>query len=275
MTLWARRLTLNYKKAFYLVVFCNYAIIALIGIALAIIANHGSLPALPTPSSYIYLIGVGIFIPLSWLLGYKLIAIVGASNGVIAGLASFVITALFGVVLLGESISLAFIIGCIFLLLGMYISLRIQPDEKHKNSSSLVLKVSLVMGSALAIAVGLLCEKEAITALGVWSYSAYGWGMQFVGATILLFILGRQELKKIPTGLIKNSLFIGLLSSIAGGLFIYALSKGTLSSTMMATSAKATLTVVLAAIFLKERNNIPTRILALCVSIVGLVFVLS
>ena len=114
MTLWARRLTLNYKNAFYIVAFCNYAVIALIGTGLAIITSHG-LPSLPTSSSYIYLLGVGIFIPLSWLLGYKLISIVGASNGVIAGLASFVITAIFGVIFLNETVSIPFIIGCVFL----------------------------------------------------------------------------------------------------------------------------------------------------------------
>ncbi|MFZ1483985.1 MAG: hypothetical protein WAS36_03150, partial [Candidatus Saccharimonadales bacterium] len=108
----------------------------------------------------------------------------------------------------------------------------------------------------------------------VWQYARFGWFMQFVCASVLVAVVGRKEFTHLNSDTIKKALFLGLLTSVAGGLYILALSLGTLSGTMLATSAKITLTSVLAYVFLRERNALGLRLLALVISIAGMWLIL-
>ena len=157
---------------------------------------------------------------------------------------------------------------------AIYISFSINADEKHKQVGSIWLKTSLIFGVATLTALGLIFEKKAISSIGYSSYYCYGWGMQCLGAFVIMLALGRDELRSISVKTAKYGLSIGLLTVITGSLFVYALSKGALSSAILFTSSKISITVVLAAILLKERNDFAKRILALLLSLAGLVLIL-
>ena len=117
-------------------------------------------------------------------------------------------------------------------------------------------------------------EKMAINQLGPWHYMAYGWLMQFVGVLALFLLFGRSEMKHMNIVIAKKATLLGAITSVAGLLYVYALSKGSLSYTVVAISGKSALVLVLAAIFLKERNQMQFRILAFITVVVGLVLIL-
>lgn len=272
--LWARKVSLVNKNTFFSTGFFSYLVVALLGITVGLYHNGYKIPALPNGNIYWLLLGIGVFIPISWLLQYKLISIVGAANGMIANTTNFVTTAFFGFIFLGEIITPLFFAGSLLMLTATYISFSIKADTKHKNTASIQTKFLLIFGASIALALGLLFEKQSIDLLGVWNYVFYGWSIQLVGATVIWFIYGRKEIKRVNTKVAKYGLSLGVLVAISGLLFVYALSMGTLSSTIMAVSAKIALTTVLAVILLKERNDIGKRALALMLSIAGMMMIL-
>lgn len=269
MTLLSRRITLSARKVFFGIALISYFMIALMGFLYALTALHTA-PAIPAFHAWRYLLIEGICIPTAWLIQYRTISYIGAGNAVVVSTLNTVSAALAGILFFRDPLSAGFVFGGLCIITGALASLRLPADTQHHTSSSLLKKSSLVIAGALFFAIGMAAEKEAITIIGVWDYATYGWGMQLVGATILFSIFGRHELPHLSGFVIKRGALLGVVTSIAGGLYIYALSKGSLSHTMIASSGKIAITVLLAAIFLGERNNFKTRVLAFWLSIIGL-----
>lgn len=275
MTIWYRIVSIKNKNKFFLLSFVVYGVVALVGLMLALASFRGVLPSFPSGSARWYLIGEGILIPLSWLAQFKLLTLIGAANIAIAQTINFVTVALFGFLFLGDTLSSHILLGGTLLIAGVIIAFSIKRDEKIKKNAPLVIKVGLLLVSSLSLAGGLMFEKLAIDSISVWSYSFYGWGMQFVGAAILLIIFGRKEIAKTNSSFWPQALIAGLLTALAGALFIFSLSKGLLSVIILAASAKVALTSILAIWLLKERNNIKRRILAISVTITGLIIIFN
>jgi len=274
MTMFTRRLTLSTKQVFFGVGVASYFMVALCGLVFSLIYND-ALPMQPSTSAWVYIIIEGLCIPAAWFIQYKLIGYIGAGNTITVSTLNTISTAILGVLFLNEGLSTNFIIGAFFIITGTLITLHIRPDIDHRSSASFTLMLVLIIAGATLFATGMYFEKVAISTIGVWNYSAYGWGMQLVGAAILFILFGRKEIPYLNRGIIKNGLLLGFITSIAGGLYIYALSLGSLSHTIVATSGKVAITVFLAAVFLKERNNLLLRITAFILSMVGLWLVVS
>ena len=271
MTVFTRRLTLFDNKLFFIIGAVSYGTIAVAGFAYSLIFG-GHLPHVPIGHAWLYLIAEGICIPASWLLQYKIISKLGASNAVIVATLNNIGAALMGFVFLGDRFSLTFFLGAAFVLASIVIAFRIQPDTSHHKSLSLSSKALLVGGMVAFFSIGMIAEKQAISLIGVWNYAGFGWGLQFCGALILCLIYGWREVPFVTTATVRKALLLGLITSVAGGLYIYALSLGTLSNTIVAASGKIALTTLLAAIFLKERNALGLRLIAFGLSVVGLIF---
>lgn len=269
MTMFTRRLTLSIKQVFFGIGVASYFMVALCGLIFSLIYNHG-LPALPSTDAWVYIFIEGLCLPASWLTQYKLIGYIGAGNAVTATTLNMISAALLGVWFLNEGLSVSFIIGALFIIAGMLITLRINPDIEHHLRAPFIVVFALVIAGAMLFAVGIYSEKIAINTIGAWNYSAYGWGMQLIGAAFLFILFGRKEIPHINRQVIKNGLLLGLITSVTGGLYVYALSVGSLSHTVVAASGKVAITVFLAAVFLKERNNMVFRITAFLLSMVGL-----
>jgi len=94
-------------------------------------------------------------------------------------------------------------------------------------------------------------------------------------ASLYMIIFGRHELSNLKKKTFRQGVFLGFTVALAGVFFVYALSMGTLSQSVMVAGSKLLLTTVLAAIFYKERNDILKRMIALLLSIIGLLLILS
>lgn len=273
MTIWYRKISLWHKGTSLTLSVVVYFCIFCVGTILALISNDGSLPPLPTGSARLYLLGVGFLIPASWLAQYILLSHVGASTVAVAQTINFLMVAVFGFAFLGDPMGKYVLLGGLLLILGVIVALSIQSVGKHKDTLRIRYRLLLVLAASLCLAGGLMFEKLAIDSIGVSSYAFYGWMMQFIGAVILFLIFGRKEVKSLVVSFWPKAIFAGLLTATAGGLFIYSLSKGLLSSIILSGTAKVALTSFFAIWLLKERNDIKRRLLALSLAIAGLIVI--
>ena len=268
-----RKYSLLYPKIHFIPVISIYICVAAVGVITAIghtFVSGSQLPLINDYSNLWPLVGVGIFIPLSWTIQFRIIRYIGASNTAVALMTNYLAASVFAVVLLKESISTIFIVGSFFLLCGVVVSSFVRPDTKHKQRVSKLKIISLILLMSLSFGFGIMCEKIAIDDANVWTYIMYGWLSQLIGASIIIGIAGKKEIAKVTWPQARHGLLIGLLGALAGLTFVGALSISQLSNTVMATSAKVTLTAFLAAFLLKERNQIFLRILAIVLAIIGL-----
>lgn len=274
MTMYTRQLSLSVKKVFFGVAVLSYIAVASAGWIYSSIAS-GAHITLPASGVWPYLLIEGICIPAAWLIQYKLISYIGASNAVIVTTLNTLVTALAGILFLHDTLTLTFVIGGALVLGGVLIALRLQPDTIHKTRAPLVLKVGLTVVGALLFGAGMYAEKVAVNDMGAWDYMGFGWSMQAVGALTLFMLFGKAELKHMKRIAIRKGFILGILTSIAGALYIYAVSIGSLSHTIIAVSGKTVLVMALAALFLHERNAWPQRLLAFVLTAVGLMLILS
>jgi drug/metabolite transporter (DMT)-like permease len=274
MTILTRRLSLQNRQLFFVVGFVVYAVVALMGVVYSFLFGVDRSFS-PSAEAWSLMIPASIGIVTSWLLLYRAISIVGASNAVLISMVNYIATALLGYFILGETISSTFVLGAGLILTSIWIAFSVRPDSSHRSHVSVTAKILLVAAMAVAFSFGMLFEKQAIDIMGVWEYARYGWFMQFVCASVLVAIVGRKEFRHLNKPTLQKALLLGVLTSVAGGLYILALSLGTLSGTMLAASAKIALTAVLAYVFLRERNALGLRVLALAISIVGMWLILG
>lgn len=273
LAIWVRHVSINSRKLAFSIGFISYTCIAVMGIIYSVLYQK-SLPSVPNGMVWLYIFAEGILLPACWVLHFKLVSHIGASNGVVASTFYGLGTAFLGIILLGERLNLAFFIGTLLILGAVFISLNIKPDDSHPISATFSTKALLLLGALVSFSFGMFFEKKAINLIGAWDYAVFGWTMQFIGAGILYAIFGRGEIPKLTKKVVKNAAIVGVLTSIAGILFVLALSKGTLSHTIVANSGKIALTLVLAAIFLHERNNMLLRFGAFSLAILGIFFIL-
>ena len=181
-----------------------------------------------------------------------------------------------GILLLDEPLTVGLFVGAMLLLSGVYLALSVNGRHVKKNNVTLAKKLYLLCMSALLLSIGLLFEKLAINSIGVWDYAMFGWAAQGAGAVILFSIFGRQELGLQRTARFWRYAFVaGLLTTLTGSLFIYALSTSMLSSVVLASTAKITLTSVLAFWLLKERTYLGKRIAAVALAVCGLLAIFA
>lgn len=272
MTLFTRRIAITTKHVYFGLGILLYGGVFIVGALLSIVANQGT-PTPPQGIAWFYVLLEGLCIPASWYFQYRLIGYLGAGNAVIVGVINMIGAALMGIFFLHDPLSITFILGSLLVISSAAVALRIQPDSKHHEPASINTKIIAVLASALFFSLGMFFEKQAIGSIGVWNYAFYGWGMQFVFAIIYFLIFGLKERALINKSLIIKGLTLGFITSIAGALYIYALSKGSLSHTIIALNGKIALTMVLAMLFLNERNAMKRRLLAFGLSVVGITLV--
>lgn len=269
MTLFTRRVSLASRRVFFGMGVLSYCMVAVMGFVYSLLYHHG-LPVAPTARTWLYIFIEGFCIPLAWLVSYKTISYIGAGNAVVVSTVNTTATALMGIVFLHDALTPVFVGGAALILGGALASLHLSPDASHHARASFKWKLLLVASGAVFFATGMFAEKLAINSMGAFNYTTFGWGMQLVGAALIFLLFGRRELPHVTAAIVRKGLLLGTITSIAGGLYVYALSLGSLSHTIVATSGKLAITVFLAAIFLHERNDLRIRIGALFISLAGL-----
>lgn len=273
MTLYMRRISLSIRQVFFGVAVLSYAIIAVAGWMYAVIMSDNI--QLPPRDIWWLLVIQGVAIPGSWLVQYRLIKYIGASNAVIVTTLNTLAAAAAGVMLLGEAIDWRFVLGAVMIVGGILMALGLRADTEHTASLPFSVKVLLALTGAGLFAVGMFAEKSSVDSIGAWQYMGFGWSMQAIGSLTLFALFGRSEIRHIDRSVMRRAGALGVLTSIAGGLYVYALSLGTLSQTVIATSGKAAVVMVFAALFLHERNALHIRLMAFVLTMCGLWLVLG
>lgn len=271
MTIFTRKLSLLDRKLFFVIGCASYGMVAVIGLLVSWVFSPAHL-VFPAANAWPFLITEGVCIPVSWLLQYKIIQTFGAGNAMLITMLNYVGTAALGFLFLNESFSRTFLLGLICILASIWFAFKVQPDSEHKGRDISLATVFPIICMVATYSVGMLAEKQAINVIGVWDYARYGWFLQFAMAAVLLAVYGRKEIKHVTSEKIGRGIILGLLTSLAGVLYIYALSIGSLSGTIIAASGKIALVMFLAALFLKERNSVGMRTAALLLAITGLLF---
>lgn len=271
MTIFTRKLSLLDRKLFFVIGCASYGMVAVVGLLVSWMLGPTHL-GFPAGNAWWFLITEGVCIPVSWLLQYKIIQYFGAGNAMLITMLNYVGTASFGFVVLHEAFSVTFLIGLACILASIFLAFKVQPDSEHKVRAGYMAVLLLIVSMVVTYSVGMLAEKQAISDIGVWDYARYGWFLQFVMAAALLLLYGRKEIPHVTSEKVRGGLILGFLTSMAGVLYIYAVSIGTLSGTIIAASGKIALVMFLAALFLKERNVLGLRAAALVLAITGLAF---
>lgn len=275
MSLLARRYTLLNKRAYFSIVAIMYITIFVFGLFANFVFADGHIVIPRNTKIWLYLLLEGALIPAAWLLQYKIISHLGVTNANISSSLKHVTTALLGAVFLSENLSFTFLAGMVMVIIGIYIVTSISPDESHDLKLSRFKTVTLIISMSILYSLGMLIEKLAIDAMGVWNYSVLGWFMQALFASLYMTIFGRYELSNLKKNTFRQGVILGSTVALAGVFFVYALSMGTLSRSVMVAGSKLLLTTVLAVIFYKESNDILKRMIALLLSIIGLLLILS
>lgn len=270
MTVFTRKLSLADHKLFFVIGGVSYGVVALMGIVYSFLFGVG-VTKFPSSVAWPFLITEGVFIPISWLLQYKIIRHFGAGNAVLISALNYVGTASLGFIVFREYFSVSFLVGFLLILASIVVAFKIQPDTVHRQTASTRLKISLVVVMVATFALGMAAEKQAINVIGVWQYAQFGWTLQFIGAAGLLALFGRSELTHVTRKKLRGGAILGILTSVAGVLYIYALSLGSLSHTIVAASGKIALVMLFAALFLNERNDMKLRITSFVMSVFGLI----
>ncbi len=274
MSLYARRLSLRSRGVFFGIGVLTYLMVALFGIVFGTIATGGSV-SWPSDTAWVFIAIEGVCIPMAWLLQYKIISNIGAGNTAVATTLYTLAAAMMGIVFLHEVFSLAFATGAVLILSSALLSLWIKPDVDHVSFLAVPAKVGLILTGSVLFGIGMYAEKSAISLIGPWDYMWFGWSMQLIGAFIIFLLYGRKELPHMTKPVVRQGLILGGLTGLAGGLYVWALSLGSLSHTVVAAGSKTALIVLFAAIFLRERNAMPLRIIAFLLSTLGLWLVIK
>lgn len=269
-----RSASLSTKHVFFGFNVLTYIAIAVFGWLFVLITATVQ-PGFPPSGVLPYLIIEGIALPLSWLAQYKLAGYIGATSMVIVTIAYTIITAIGSIIIFHDPIKWTFVLGSILIVIAVSLIVGLQPDTKHKVKVSLAKKIAVIVAGGVFFGIGIIAEKFAVNIQGAWGYVQWGWTFQAIGAIALFMLFGRKELPHIKGKIITKGAFIGLMSGIAGVLYIYALSIGTLSQTVIAISGRAVVVMVLAAVIFRERNALDKRILAFVLTIIGVWLVLS
>ncbi len=275
LTLWYRQTGIVLKQRTLQISFVVYIWVALSGTLISYFANDFSVPSIPSREALIFICLEGFFIPAYWIIQFKLIRMLGAANSVIIQTLNYWMAASFGLILLGDNITKYFLVGLIFIVSAVYLSLSAstKATQKSINWDLNLSKLGLIILAAFFFAAGMTAEKIAIEKTGLWNYAFYGWLAQFVGATCFYLIFDQNRKIAISRRFLFYSSVAGIITALSGFFFIYALSSGLLSKTIILASSKIVLTSVLAVYFFKENNNLLRRFSALLLAVLGLVMI--
>ena len=142
MTIMKRKLSLSNRRVFFVVGFVIYAVVAIMGIVYSLLFGV-DLAYRPSLEAWRFILPASIGIVTSWLLLYRTISIVGASNAVLITMVNYIATATLGFLVLGEAVSSTFLLGAVLIVASMYIAFSVRADTSHTANVPLRTKVLL------------------------------------------------------------------------------------------------------------------------------------
>lgn len=219
------------------------------------------------PSKLVFLtlatgmLGAGYF-----LINYLTQKHVEASVSSVVGNVYTPITIVLATIFLGEGLTTAQILGTALLLVGVIV-----VSKKHKTGQfSFDRSFWLVILSGIMLAVALTTERALIIETGFTAGSMLSWWSQVTGLGIIALITRSKHSYTVRDVFVTGSVRALQASSWLALVFI----AGNLSLVASITTFKVITIFIAAAIFLKERENLPQKIFGSVVAVTGLLLMI-
>lgn len=203
----------------------------------------------------------------STLFSFKALKLIEASKTTIIFSFGSVVTIAAAVLFLNETLTLQRLLGTALIIISIVLVFKLKDFSVNKGA--LYALTAAILGSlALINDTYLLRFSDPI------SYTAVG----FLLPGVLLALLYPKSLKKLKGFLkpkpAKNMFVLAFIWAISAIAFYIAIGKGALASQISPISqSRIILTVLLAAIFLKEKGNLPLKVVAALMTMAGVMMI--
>lgn len=270
--IFSRRASLAATKYYLATIVLLFKVLAIVGVVVSLIGLR-ALPTLPSLQSVLAIAIIGIAIPIAWYVQLKIIAAIGANNWIIVNALIMVGVASTGVLILGEPVAAHFALGLALIIVSVYLVSTINPDTTHAKKIARGVVLAYIIGYFIAIASALTLEKHVITSMGVYNYLFFGWPAQLLGIVLIKQLFFRKNYVPLPKNLQHNARMLAVCNVIASTAYVLAVSIGKLSQTVSIVAGKVVVTFILAAIFLHETNQIQRRLIAMALTVAGIIII--
>ncbi len=194
---------------------------------------------------------------------FKSLQLLESSEVIILSSSRSLITIIASLVFLGEVFNGQKLLGTIIILVSIFIVANIKKGFKFNKGLYYIFGMSLCYGMAIIFDVLNLRNFEPISYLAI---------VNFMIAIILLLIFPKSLLKWkgfVKPNFLKKMLPLGVLSTTQAILYYFALAKGPASQIAPISQTQVIITILLAVIILKERDNLLRKITAALLVMIG------
>lgn len=219
---------------------------------------------LPPSNVWVFLLIIGLLYAYGNLLFFKSIKTIEASEMSILGSAGTLVSVVLSYIFLNERLSGAQIVGVLFILAAVVVI------NYNRHKFQLSIGAWQALGGAACFGTAIIFDAFILRSYTAISYLPVG---AFIIGVILLLSFPKsfgkvvQDVRKIN----RNLVIYGVLYTFAALMFYLPLQYGTYVSQLSAIGrVSIILTVILSAIFLKERSHIGKKIIGAILTTIGI-----
>lgn len=268
----ARRVGLSKKNLTSYGLFTSFACVFMLGIVHALVSGSHISSTNALSAWFFIVVGGALFASANFIV-LTLYRKLPASAVVMLTLLNIVSVLIISRVFSSETLTTQQWIGAFLLVSSSLLSRWIATPKKNikkKHMKHLWHYYLLAIAVALMYGFAVVNEKYLLSRIGTPTYLVYGWGAQFIFATLLAVHFGLLREIKTTRENHMNSWLLGILLAASGFFFIQTLTlTGSASITVIGSSMSLVFALVLAHIFLKERKNTLFKLVAVCNAIAG------
>lgn len=253
----SRKINKEIKGAHFQVVAVIFTVIMLSGIVYGTINDGWEISHL---SKNLQLFAfAGLCFGLTNAATYRVLQYMDAGIATILSTLNTLAAVLIATLVLGEGLTIQEAIGALILMFGIWLVMSLRVSKKQKNNWFIGLSLSIVGSIFFGLAV--TTEKQLLNNVPLATYVIFGWGFQWL-ATMALSIINRKKWRAVlKSPVLKTVIGAGFIRTAAGFLFIVSLLKAdNLSLISVLSGVKAIFAVILADVFLNERDHLVRKV---------------
>jgi uncharacterized membrane protein len=200
---------------------------------------------------------------------FEAVKFLEASDAAILSAASVIITIVASIVFLHESFSINKVIGTVLILIAVYI---IDRSKKFRLNKGTI----FVIGSTVLASIAVTNDAYILRSSDAISYTPIAF---FIPALVIILFFPKS-ITKLHTLVSKNNLrnmfLMGLFYSVQGVTYYLALERGAGASQMGPIyKANIIVTIILAALFLRERDHLGTKFVSAILVTAGVLLLMQ
>jgi len=219
-------------------------------------------------SSWLVVLIASIFYAIFERVRFVVYRYLDASEATIIGNSSVVITFVGSLILYHENLSITKVLGSILILLALFFVS--QSKSRHKRFTTKGLIISLLIFSSVGLASAL--DKAGTNSFGT-SYSIFVWVIP--AFFVFLPYIKKTDLKKEIQVNGWNLLFSATINALGFIYYLKALEIAEATKVIPIIQTSTFFTVILAAIFLDEKKDLPRKIICSIAAIIGSILLIN